>query len=102
MKDKELREEVNERLRKLEARQDGLLACVVELEGFDVSIKYCKDCKHDTLHERHLKPLYYFVDGSNGERQIETFHRCLNCGADWVYETETVARKYKPLKPKSI
>ncbi len=100
MKDKELRREVDERFTDIGIRLDGLGDSIEvwEKAGLDVSIRGCRKCGHDTLHERHPKPLYYFTDGSNGEKQTETFHRCLNCGKDWVYSKETVATEYKPPK----
>ena len=100
MKDKELREEMEDRLKDTNMRLGWLKEDVGEMKAadLDVLIKGCKKCGHDTLHERHLKPLYYVNVGSNGEKQTETFHRCLNCGTDWVYSEETVVTKYKPPK----
>ena len=100
MKDKELRREVDERFTDIGIRLDGLGDSIEvwEKADLDVSIRGCGKCGHDTLHERHPKPLYYFTDGSSGEKQTETFHRCLNCGKDWVYSEETVATEYKPPK----
>ncbi len=87
MKDKELRREVDERFKEL------------KMMGLGVSIKYCKECKHDTMHAGHPRRRYgaYYFSAS-WEPQTEDFHRCLNCGTDWVYETEIVAREYKPPK----
>ena len=97
MKDKELREEMEYRLKDTNIRVSWLRDDVGEMKAADlaVSIRGCKECGHDTLHERHPKPPYVNV-GSNGKKQTETFHRCLNCGKDWVYSEETVVREYKP------
>ena len=108
MKDKELRREVDKRFTDIGRGLDELGDSIEVWEkaeraasaraDLDVSIRGCGKCGHDTLHERHPKPLYYSIHWGDGEKQTETFHRCLNCGTDWVYNTETVAREYKPVK----
>ena len=80
MRGKELRE----RFSRLQER-------VGKLEAAEISVRFCSACKHDTIQQLH--PWRTFAGAVPG--QFEDFHRCLTCGTDWVYSTETVATKYK-------
>ncbi len=99
MKDKELRKEVDVRLNNIGFRYNDLVVRVERLEDPDTSIRPCPKCKHDTIHQFHPQTVWrrttmlIYTLG-----QLENFHRCLNCGKDWVYSEETVAREYKPVK----
>ena len=98
MKDNELRREVDERLADIRVRDGNLRSRVARLENMNLSILPCPQCKHETIHQ--FWP-YLRWDGFRTRiinNQTEDFHRCLNCGSDWVYDTETVAREYKPPK----
>ncbi len=101
MKDKELREDVNERLEDIRVRDGDLRSRVARLETMNLSIMPCPQCKHETIHQfwpcrgLHMGRSYVI------NNQTEDFRRCLNCGADWTYDIETVGTKYKPPKPKS-
>ena len=93
MKDKELEKRFGE----IERDRGGLTRRIADLEDGQFVVRRCPSCEHDTIHQ------FYPLCKWNGFRavyasgQSENFHRCLNCGADWVYSTETVATKYKPL-----
>ena len=98
MKDKDLREKVDERLADIGVRNTELHCRVVELEDLKLSILPCPRCKHETIHQ--FWPCRGYVGWGTYviNDQTEDFHRCLNCGGDWVYGTETVATKYMPPK----
>ena len=83
MKDKELKE-----------RFSWLQERVGKLEAAEISVRFCSACEKDTIHQFHPRRTLVYVIRD----QWSDFYRCLNCGTDWMYSTETVATKYKPPK----
>ena len=92
MRDGELRERFSDAHRNrvwLEER-------IKVLEGAGFSVNLCSSCEHDTIHQYHPRATWYGDMVTYVSGQSEDFHRCLNCGKDWVYSMEAVAREYKP------
>ena len=97
MKDNQLRRDMEETFKYSAKRRDDLESRVRELENMLLTVKPCKKCRHDTLHQlqpwkRHctLGGLWVSPD------QTEDYHRCLTCGNAWVYHNEEMAEEYFP------
>ncbi len=104
MKDNQLRRDMEETFKYSAKRRDDLESRVRELENMLLTVKPCKKCRHDTLHQFHPR-LSHFGSGRyvgtsiqvEGDTfQAEDYHRCLTCGNAWVYHNEEMAEEYFP------
>lgn len=90
MKDQQARKQIAELEQNLSAFRETIRK--------DVTIQYCKKCKHPTLQLKDEEDTTATsVDGwtfSFHTRQIPIY-QCLTCGTKWIYKTEEVCEEYK-------
>ena len=89
MKDNQLRREVDARLDDVGVRHFDLSKRVDALEDLRLTVKLCKKCRHDTLHQFHPRMqtvcgiVCVCAEGTGFQK--EDYHRCLTCGNAWVH-----------------